>query len=188
MSKRLFEKIIGNHCSPVLMGLKPSNLVSFSKEKLPEVPEYAKLYTEQLREEGICLELICSCKRHYLLLVYRPDMLEAYLNRDEVRRMLFKDGYPMDGNLEEMISYLKERYMQKQGAPHEIGIFLGYPLEDVEGFQKYGGNGCKMCGYWKVYGDVEKAKKLFMQFDKCREFICNQLCAGYNIYQILEGL
>ncbi|NSK49776.1 DUF3793 domain-containing protein, partial [Blautia schinkii] len=34
-----FESVIGYHCSPVLMGMKPANLVSFSKEKMPELPE-----------------------------------------------------------------------------------------------------------------------------------------------------
>ena len=34
-----FESVIGYHCSPVLMGMKPAYLVSLSKEKMPELPE-----------------------------------------------------------------------------------------------------------------------------------------------------
>ncbi len=37
--------------------------------------------------------------------------------------------------------------------PHEIDVFLGYPCEDVRGFIRHGGQGYKLCGYWKVYGD-----------------------------------
>lgn len=183
---KLFESIIGNHCSPVLMGLKPSNLVSFSKEKFPNLSKYAEIYTEKLKEEGIRMELICSCKKHDLLFVYRPDMLEQYPSDQEVRQILEKDGYPKNGNLEEMISHLKERYVQQQGVPHEIGIFLGYPLEDVKGFQECNGNNCKMCGYWKVYGDVEAAKLQFEKFDQCKKFIKGQLCAGRTICDVLE--
>lgn len=185
MSINLFESMIGNHCSPVLMGLKPSNLVSFSKEKFPELPKYAELYTEQLKEEGIRMELLCSCKKHYLLLVYRPELLEEYLSNEEARKILAQDGYPEAGTLEEMITYLKARYEEKKGVPHEIGIFLGYPLEDVKGFQEFNGDSCKMCGYWKVYGDVEAAKKQFAKFDKCRGFINEQLGAGRSIHQVI---
>ena len=33
MTCEKFESVMGYHCSPVLMGMKPANLVSFSKEK-----------------------------------------------------------------------------------------------------------------------------------------------------------
>ena len=52
---------------------------------------------------------------------------------------------------------------------------MGYPLEDVRGFRINGGSGCKLCGYWKVYGDVEKAKVQFEVYDKCRAFMCGQI-------------
>ena len=185
MSHALFESMVGTHCSPVLMGLKPSNLVSFSKEKVPAVPELAQFYTEKLKEEGIRMEIICSCKKHYLLLVYLPDMLEEYLSDKEARKIMKKDGYPENGTLEEMIAHLKKRYAMKQEFPHEIGVFLGYPLEDVKGFQKYKGSGCKMSGYWKVYGDEDAARTTFEQFDKCREFIGQQIRAGYSIDQVV---
>lgn len=32
MTCEKFESVMGYHCSPVLMGMKPANLVSFSKE------------------------------------------------------------------------------------------------------------------------------------------------------------
>ena len=44
--------------------------------------------------------------------------------------------------------------------PHEIGIFLGYPLADVAGFIRNKGRNCKCIGTWKVYGDAfEKDSK-----------------------------
>ena len=36
MTCEKFESVIGYHCSPVLMGMKPANLVSFSKERMPD--------------------------------------------------------------------------------------------------------------------------------------------------------
>lgn len=53
--------------------------------------------------------------------------------------------------------------MEGEGEfPHEIGLFLGYPLCDVRGFiEDARGGVCLGCGYWKVYGEVEEREKLF---------------------------
>ena len=53
--------------------------------------------------------------------------------------------------------------------PHEIGLFLGYPPEDVLGFIKNGAENCKRLGCWKVYGDEENALKTFKKYEKCTE-------------------
>jgi len=98
---------------------------------------------------------------------------------------LLQDGYNIDGSLDEMIVRLKERFFHKTEFPHEIGLFLGYPIEDVKGFRKFGGSGCKMCGYWKVYDDVEQARRIFDSYDKCREFTAAQIRAGYSILQVV---
>ena len=185
MTCKKFESVIAYHCSPVLMGMKPSNLVSFSKEKMPELPKLAAFYSENLKGEGICMEIICSCRRHYLVFVYRPGMLGTCLQQIEARKLLKAHGYPEKGTLEEMISYLKSRFEVSEDFPHEIGLFLGYPTEDVEGFHRYGGNECKLCGYWKVYGDVEAARRLFADYDMCREFISAQIQKGYSILQVV---
>ena len=128
MTCEKFESVMGYHCSPVLMGMKPANLVSFSKEKMPELPEIISDYEESLEREGIRMEIICGCRKHYLLLVYRPDMLQEYLKQDEARKLLLQDGYNIDSSLDEMIARLKERFFHKTEFPHEIGLFLGYPI------------------------------------------------------------
>ena len=53
--------------------------------------------------------------------------------------------------------------------PHEIGLFLGYPVEDVKGFIKYKGECSKCIGCWKVYGDVTKAEDTFDRYKKCTD-------------------
>lgn len=187
MNCEKFEAIMSRHCSPVLMGEKPANLVSFSKEKMPELPEIMKLYEGKLSGEGIYMEVICGCRKHYLVLVYQKEMLESYLGQKEARELLIQDGYPEDVGLKEMLSHLRERFEEKTEFPHEIGLFLGYPLEDVKGFRINEGSGCKLCGYWKVYGDVEKAKLQFAVYDRCRAFMCGQIKQGYSILQIITG-
>jgi len=62
----------------------------------------------RFEREGIRMEIICGCRKHYLLLVYRPDMLQEYLKQDEARKLLLQDGYNIDSSLDEMIARLKE--------------------------------------------------------------------------------
>lgn len=60
-----------------------------------------------------------------------------------------------------------KRLGESDEFPHEIGLFLGYPVEDVKGFIENKASCAKCVGYWKVYGDEEKAQKLFNQYKKC---------------------
>ena len=53
-------------------------------------------------------------------------------------------------------------------CPHEIGVFLGYPLEDVLGFIENGGRNCLSCGCWKVYSNECAALEAFARFEKCK--------------------
>ena len=130
--------------------------------------------------------MICSCKKHEMVLVYRPKMLENYIFREDIRNILGQDGYPVEGTLTEMLGWLEKRFSCHEEFPHEIGLFLGYPPEDVRGFQLYKGRNCKLCGYWKVYGDAEAARILFAQFDRCRDYLNRRIGAGYSILQVLN--
>lgn len=185
MNQSLFEKIIVTHCAPTLAGIKPANLVSFSKTDYPYLSLIARSYSSLHKDDDLCFEVICECRRHNLLLVYRPSLLKDQLNNPKVISFLIKCGYPDTHSLARILGYLKQRLSCGDSFPHEIGIFLGYPIEDVKGFQKFRGKECKFCGYWKVYGDVASAKELFHRFDQCRDLFTDYIKAGYTISQLL---
>ena len=84
----------------------------------------------------------------------------------EARDILLRFGYEAP-DIEECIRRLSERIYECDEFPHEIGLFLGYPPEDVKGFIEFGGRKSKASGYWKVYGDVDRAQKQFERFSKC---------------------
>lgn len=42
----------------------------------------------------------------------------------------------------------------EQQFPHEMGLLLGYPIEDVVGFMEHSGKEYLYSGYWKVYENV----------------------------------
>ena len=81
--------------------------------------------------------------------------------------------------------WLKKRFTPGGDFPHEIGLFLDYPPEDVEAFIA-GSSECKLCGYWKVYGDVDGARERFACYDACRLCLCRMLAAGNTISQLLQ--
>jgi len=67
------------------------------------------------------------------------------------------------------IENLQERLRSSSDFPHEIGLFLGYPLEDVRGFIENAGQNCKCTGCWKVYCNECETVKLFMKYKKCKD-------------------
>ena len=92
-------------------------------------------------------------------------------------------GY-CDLSEEGAIACLAGRLAARGGFPHEIGLFLGYPLCDVQGFIRHAGRHCKCCGYWKVYGDEAEAQSLFQKFDRCREAYRRMFRRGCSLEQL----
>ena len=107
-------------------------------------------------------------KNTALIYVYRPSRLARCLEEPEARELLFRYGY-VDAGMSDSLEHLRERFRESRGFPHEIGIFLGYPLCDVKGFIEHVGRDCKLCGIWKVYGDEKEAAACFARYERCRE-------------------
>ena len=70
------------------------------------------------------------------------------------------------------------RRLNQGDFPHEVGLFLGYPPEDVEGFRLHRGRDYKLAGCWKVYSDVERARQCFRRYGLCRAALCRRLREG----------
>ena len=105
--------------------------------------------------------------------------------RTEILRFLEQFGYTSDMDLPQMLRTLASR-MQCGNFPHEIGVFLGYPLADVQGFILNHGKNCLLCGCWKVYSDPESARRTFANYDRCRDILCDKLQQGCEFFRALE--
>ena len=103
-----------------------------------------------------------------------------------MRALQAREGYPVDRGLEEMLDALQLR-LTCGAFPHEIGLFLGYPPEDVEGFRLHRGRDYKLCGCWKVYSDVEGARQCFRRSDRCRAALCRRVRAGGSLPQMFRA-
>lgn len=185
MRRDTLESLVAFHCAPTLAGIKAANLFSRRTDK-ERVDGDADEMRVQLAPYRISMEVLCKCETHELIFVYREDMLRKLFTA-QVERFLEGYGYPVGASVAEKLAALKRRLAARGEFPHEIGVFLGYPLEDVKGFIENRGNGCKACGTWKVYGDSESATALFVRYKKCTDYFCKKLEAGYELAQLLRA-
>lgn len=178
------ERTLAYHCAPSLSGVKSADLISWRESGSGDGPLLCR-YIRLLADQGVRLRVLNRRGGHYLLLVYRPELLRRCLAQPAVAGMLARAGYP--GEMEGQLRMLASR-LGRAEFPHEVGLFLGYPPEDVAGFQREGGRNCKLVGPWKVYGPVEEAVRRFRLFGRCREQLCRGMDEGNTLLQMLAAV
>lgn len=180
-----FGRKLAYHTAPTLLGIKCASLISLRSSEF-DLDYHTRYFNSRAAVKGLKSRLLCRCGSRTLMLVYREEMLQKRLSEASARKILAKFGYCDDFTLEECLERLSERVKESRVFPHEIGIFLGYPIEDVMGFIANNGDNFKLCGAWKVYENVEGAKRTFDNYNKCRRFLCNKLDEGFDLYQALK--
>ena len=101
-----------------------------------------------------------------IVFVYRHDRLEQMLSDDAYQSFLAEAGYERT-NLDGLLEQLAQRLRTQPEFPHEIGVFLGYPLRDVIGFIENHGRNFTCCGFWKSYGDPAEMQVCFACYRRC---------------------
>lgn len=179
----MLESGIIEHCAPTLAGLKTANMFNYKFSSIDHLFKQLQEENQKINGKGVYIEVLKIKHSRALVYVYRKKMLEADLKREGTVQLLLNHGYEENGE-EKCIEQLKKRLAEYDCFPHEIGLFLGYPLEDVIGFMEHGGKNCKCCGLWKVYGDECETRKLFERFKKCTKVYCKVFAEGRNIAQM----
>lgn len=179
-----FGRKLAFHTAPTLLGIKCASLFSLSSSEF-DLDFHSQYFNRRTAAMGLASRILCRCKNRSLILVYSREQLAKRLSDSAVRAILERYGYTSDMTVGECLDRLSERIGDSGSFPHEIGVFLGYPVEDVVGFIENKGENFKLCGAWKVYGSVENARRTFADYDRCRNFLCNKLNGGADIYQTL---
>lgn len=183
---KTFELLLVELCSPTLIGVKPASLFTYQENDIENIYDEVNYFNDKLNKIGIKITILKKCTKSnaYLIYVYREKQLKSILSNENIANFLKQEGYHMNESIEELLNTLSDRLCLQQDFPHEIGIFLGYPLEDVVGFIKNKGKNCRCCGYWKVYGNPNAAKKLFHLYTMCENY-CKQCFAnGTSVQQL----
>ena len=173
------EELLVKHCAPTMANIKTANLFSGEFVSREEMLDQVRSLNCRLKNKGIRVLALKYTDGRGLIYVYRPGRLSRDLQDCRACQMLKQCGYPgFDENV--CLRHLIRRLEEESDFPHEIGLFLGYPPEDVYGFihQK---KDWKLCGFWKVYGDVEKAKQQFARFRKCSDLYWKQWQVGKSL-------
>ena len=63
--------------------------------------------------------------------------------------------------------------------PHEVGIFIGYPLKDVMGFIERAPRTPVVRGDWQVFGEPEESLGL-MRLYRCAEQLAEKIIETYQ--------
>lgn len=182
--KNTMDQLLAVYCSPTLSGVKPASLVSCGKEYPYALEQYQQAFTSRL----ISFLPMYTKNRQWLLLVYHQKLLQQQLTIPAVQKLLQLFGYPVQQNLAALLSHLRRRLQETETFPHEIGLFLGYPIEDVLGFIRWKGKNYKWRGYWKVYGDVEKAKHMFAVLEEISRAATDKVKQGRTILEVFSAL
>ena len=119
-----------------------------------------------LSPKGLRLIPLQYNKGSAMIYLFRPARLQADLSDATACALLQARGYATQ-TCSRCVACLMDRLRQSAEFPHEIGLFLGYPPEDVSAFMEHRDAGCKCVGFWKVYGDETAARKTFARYRKC---------------------
>lgn len=183
------EQSLVKHCSPTLAGIKVASLYRFLADDRAAFAREYKGLRERLRAYGLELRILKGCSKtsSYLLYLYRKKELEALLGSAGIAEYLRGVGYgPGDCACCRNALCRLVRRLGAQGAfPHEIGLFLGYPLEDVRGFVENGGRNYTCRGLWKVYGDPQAAAKKFSSYRLCTVDYQRRYAAGTPLPKLI---
>ncbi len=176
------EDVIRN-CSPTLAGIKTASLFQANYANKMELMLSVRSLNRRLAGKGLLVLPMRYSDGRALLYLYRPKRLAHDLADSEAQRLLRELGYE-SGSDEKCLARLSRRLRRSGDFPHEIGLFLGYPPEDVRGFIENKADNFKCVGTWKVYGDAEKAQKTFTLYRKCESVYRRQWSHGKTIEQL----
>lgn len=188
----MFEQELIEHCSPTLASIKAASLFTYTYKSLKELHVRVAYWNSKMKRKDITFDILSENVgvNKALIYVYRRADLEKILNREDIKKFLLQQGYLADDginvsvNCENIILQLKKKFEKSNQFPHEIGIFLEYPIGDVKGFIENHGCNCICTGYWKVYCNEEEAEKTFRKYKKCRDIYMKLWINGRSVMQL----
>lgn len=178
-----FERLMVEYCSPTLAGLKTGSLFNYISVHNDELETELEFWNKELSPLGVTIRVMRRNPNGALVYLYRPEKLKSDLSYKDTMVFLSSIGYECP-DAEKCINKLITRIEKCSTFPHEIGLFLGYPLHDVIGFIQNEGKNCRHCGLWKVYCNECQAQKTFCMFKKCTKVYCECFQKGTPIKRL----
>ncbi|ROR26357.1 uncharacterized protein DUF3793 [Mobilisporobacter senegalensis] len=173
---------IARQCAPLLTGIKISNLLITSVD-------YKENIYGLFEGSVISMKFLAGIDERNTFLLYKQEDLVKYINEPQIQNYLIYAGYEsmeLEYILEEFASRYSTYLKEKGDFPHELGLLLGYPVEDVIGFIENEGRNFLYIGYWKVYSNLEEAIETFKKYNYAKEIVTSLVSQGVSIQRILN--
>ena len=177
------EEYVVRQCAPTLAGIKTGSLFPCPYQSRQALMGEIRALNRRLSPKGLILLPVRYLDGKALLYLYRPSNLRQDLKDRLAAQVLEQAGYSCSKS-EQCVVRLIRRLKENEDFPHEIGLFLSYPPEDVKGLIDNRACNFKCSGLWKVYGDEARAQAMFARFRKCTEIYCKLWQEGSSIEQL----
>ena len=163
--------------APTIKGLKAGVLINFRRHNHENMRSlWLEHADEWLMPMNLQWLLLNEQGNNALVMIYRKELLARALCCDDACGILAENGYPLH-DVDACLECLRKKFCK--GFPHEIGLFLDYPPEDVRGFiEKRKAKKLSCPCYWKVYGNVHEAIKKFRQYKNAECEAAREILAG----------
>lgn len=156
--------LIIEQLGPTVLGIKPSELLNVSLYDQKIWDEFKALFSQQ---EQLGLREIRKVNGRQQVIFYHKLTLDTVLRQKDHHEFLRTFNYPDSYSLDSYLNYIVGK-IKSSTFPHEIGIFLGYPLKDVMGFMKRIPLMYVETRGWRIYGDKQISTEIHNKYRQAR--------------------
>ena len=181
-SNSLYIKRILEMLGAVILGSKPAEIINVPGSKEDKKIKLSKIEAFFSNCSRITYRIITTHDGGKRVLFINEKSMEKVLVNKRCINFLKFVGYSSDYELNDYMNELVFR-LQSEEFPHEIGVFLGYPLKDVLGFMGYGKNELVEVKNWRIYGDKEISYEVYNNFMRDKA-IMKEMIETMNINEL----
>jgi hypothetical protein len=165
--------VIGYHIAPTLSKLKPASIITLNQNNREQNKLWEKYKDKFQKEFKIEYIELKKTSDSICVMFFNRECLMKIINNKKNMKFLEGYGYSTKMSLNDCLVHLKKSF--EFFFPHEIGVFLGFPLSDVKAFIKHPNEKYRISGYWKVYSNVKSSKKIFDDYDAAKINLINSV-------------
>lgn len=181
-SNSLYIKRILEMLGAVILGSKPAEIINVPGSKEDKKIKLSQIEAFFSNCSRITYRIITTHDGGKRVLFINEKSMEKVLVNKRCINFLKFVGYSSDYELNDYMDELVFR-LQSEEFPHEIGVFLGYPLKDVLGFMGYGKNELVEVRNWRIYGDKEISYEVYNNFMRDKA-IMKEMIETMNINEL----
>lgn len=181
-----FTKWLLQLLGPVIFGVKPAEIISFSHSDKQNVYKLTEIKHILDKNNKISYKEFSYCNKCTKILFYNSTELNNTLSEYRNLKFLKSIGYPSQYEFNLYLEFIIEK-MRTGNIPDEIGVFLGYPLKDVLGFIGHPSLKLTKINGWRVYGDSRISDTKYIQFINAKNKM-KELLHHHNVYNVLKAI